>query len=50
MVANENVYRLATGRIVVLCLVEFSAGLAGAGKETMKVAVSFSQSGKIGKG
>ena len=56
MVANENVDRLATGRVIldridiVLCLVEFSAGLSGAGKETMKVAVSFRQSRKIGGG
>ena len=44
MVAKKNVDRFATWRIIldrVDVLVEFSAGLAGAGKETMKVAVSF---------
>jgi hypothetical protein len=55
MVLNEDVDRLETWRIildrvdVVLCLVEFSAGLAGACKETMKITMSFRQSGKIGK-
>ena len=54
MVAKKNVDRFATWRIildrvdVVLC-VEFSAELAGACKEAMKVAVSFCQGGKIGR-
>ena len=49
LTALLTTWRIILERIdVVLCLVEFSAGLAGACKKTMKVAVSFRQGGKIG--